>query len=110
MKIGLIMKALAEREWLKAILNHRDQHFGKNRSDVFINDLNIPKPDLHLGIGSGTHAEQTGNLMIAFERLCLDHRPDMVLVVGDVNATVACSLTAAKLRIPVAHSATSRNP
>ena len=104
------MRALDESDQLEAVLIHTGQHYDKNMSDIFFDELNIPKPDFHLGIGSGTHAEQTGNLMIAFERLCLDHRPDMVLVVGDVNATVACSLTAAKLRIPVAHSATSRNP
>lgn len=97
------MRALDESDQLEAVLVHTGQHYEKNMSDVFFGDLNIPKPDIHLGIGSGTHAEQTGNLMIAFERLCLDHRPDMVLVVGDVNATVACSLTAAKLGIPVAH-------
>jgi len=85
------------------VLIHTGQHYDPNMSDVFFDELNIPKPDIHLGIGSGTHAEQTGNLMIAFERLCLVKRPDMVLVVGDVNATVACSLTAAKLGIPVAH-------
>jgi UDP-N-acetylglucosamine 2-epimerase (non-hydrolysing) len=72
-------------------------------SDVFFRDLGLREPDVHLGIGSGTHAQQTGQTMIAFERLCLEDRPDLVLVVGDVNATVACSLVAAKLQIPVAH-------
>ena len=103
MKIAPIMAELEKQGELKGVLIHTGQHYDSNMSDVFFSDLNIPVPDMHLGIGSGTHAEQTGKLMIAFEKLCMDDRPDIVLVVGDVNATVACSLVAAKLHIPVAH-------
>jgi UDP-N-acetylglucosamine 2-epimerase (non-hydrolysing) len=103
MKIAPIMAELEKQGELKGVLIHTGQHYDSNMSDVFFSDLNIPVPDMHLGIGSGTHAEQTGKLMIAFEKLCMDERPDIVLVVGDVNATVACSLVAAKLHIPVAH-------
>ena len=90
------MAELEKQGELQGVLIHTGQHYDSNMSDVFFSDLNIPVPDVHLGIGSGTHAEQTGKLMIAFERLCMDERPDIVLVVGDVNATVACSLVAAK--------------
>lgn len=103
MKIAPILKAIEKGEKLEAVLIHTGQHYDVNMSDVFFRDLEIREPDFHLGIGSGTHAEQTGNLMIAFEKLCMKDRPDMVLVVGDVNATAACSMVAAKLHIPVAH-------
>ena len=66
-------------------------------------DLGLPEPDVHLGVGSGTHAEQTGGVMIAYEAECLRTRPDWVVVVGDVNSTIACTLAAKKLGIPVAH-------
>ena len=72
-------------------------------SDAFFRDLNIPPPYVHLGIGSGSHAEQTGRVMIAFEKILLKENPDLVIVVGDVNSTAACTLAAVKLRIPVAH-------
>jgi UDP-N-acetylglucosamine 2-epimerase (non-hydrolysing) len=72
-------------------------------SDDFFRDLGIPEPDINLGVGSGSHAEQTARIMMAFERACLEHRPDWVIVVGDVNSTIACALTAKKLGIRVAH-------
>jgi UDP-N-acetylglucosamine 2-epimerase (non-hydrolysing) len=72
-------------------------------SDVFFQDLNLPEPDIHLGIGSGTHAEQTGQVMMAYEKVLLKERPDMVIVVGDVNSTVACTLAAAKISFPATH-------
>ena len=103
MKIAPILAEIEKRSTLDATLVHTGQHYDANMSDVFFQDLGIRAPDVHLGIGSGSHAEQTGRLMIAFERLCTEDRPDLVLVVGDVNATVACSLVAAKLHIPVAH-------
>jgi UDP-N-acetylglucosamine 2-epimerase (non-hydrolysing) len=82
---------------------HTGQHYDANMSDAFFADLGMPQPDVHLEIGSGTHAEQTGGVMIAYEKECLKSRPDWVIVVGDVNSTVACTLAAAKLGIRVAH-------
>ena len=72
-------------------------------SDVFWRELGLPSPDLHLGVGSGTHAEQTAGVMLAYERVCLERRPSWVVVVGDVNATAACALVAKKLCLPLAH-------
>ena len=102
-KIAPIIAEIEKQGALNAVLVHTGQHYDLNMSDVFFRDLEIREPDVHLGIGSGSHAEQTGKLMIAFEKLCENDRPDIVLVVGDVNATVACSLVAAKMSIPVAH-------
>ena len=70
---------------------------------VFFEELELPQPDIYLGVGSGSHAQQTARVMLAFEPVLLEHRPDWVIVVGDVNSTVACALTAAKLGIRVAH-------
>jgi UDP-N-acetylglucosamine 2-epimerase (non-hydrolysing) len=103
MKVAPILAEIEKRKTLDAVLVHTGQHYDVNMSDVFFRDLGIREPDVHLGIGSGSHAEQIGKLMMAFEKLCEQDRPDLVLVVGDVNATVACSLVAAKLHIPVAH-------
>jgi len=72
-------------------------------SKVFFEELELPQPDIYLGVGSGSHAEQTARIMLAFEPVLLEHRPDWVIVIGDVNSTVACALTAAKLGIRVAH-------
>jgi UDP-N-acetylglucosamine 2-epimerase (non-hydrolysing) len=72
-------------------------------SDFFFKDLNLPQPDIHLGDGSRTHAEQTGKIMIEFEKVLFKEQPDLAIVVGDVNSTLACALAAVKLQIPVAH-------
>jgi len=72
-------------------------------SKFFFDDLQLPQPDVYLGVGSGSHAEQTAKIMIEFEKVVEETRPDLVLVVGDVNSTVACSLVASKLWVPVAH-------
>jgi UDP-N-acetylglucosamine 2-epimerase (non-hydrolysing) len=82
---------------------HTGQHYDAEMSDVFFQDLNLPRPDRFLGVGSGSHAEQTARVMVAFERTCLEEQPDLVVVVGDVNSTMACAITAKKLCIPVAH-------
>ena len=82
---------------------HTGQHYDYEMSKVFFDDLELPKPDYFLGTGSGTHAEQTAKVMVEFERVCIEERPDIVVVVGDVNSTLACSITARKLNIKVAH-------
>jgi UDP-N-acetylglucosamine 2-epimerase (non-hydrolysing) len=104
MKVGPIWRALdRRRDRYQPLLVHTGQHYDRNMSDVFFEDLGLPRPDLHLGVGSGSHAEQTAGVMVAFEKACLEHRPDLVLVVGDVNSTMAATITAKKLLIPVGH-------
>ena len=103
MKIAPLMKEFRKREEIEAKLVHTGQHYDKNMSDSFFKDLEIPSPDYNLGVGSGSHAEQTAKIMIEFEKVCLKEKPDLVLVVGDVNSTIACALVAVKLGIKVAH-------
>ncbi len=93
----------ARRRGLAHILVHTGQHYDAAMSDVFFRELGMPQPDVHLGVGSGSHAEQTARVMTAFEPACLQHKPRLVMVGGDVNSTLACALVAAKLCIPVAH-------
>src|SRR5919205_3319746 len=103
MKIAPVMRALAARGADQRLV-HTGQHYDARMSDVFFDDLGLPEPDVHLGVGSGTHAEQTARVMLAFERALADlPRPDWVLVPGDVNSTLAAALVASKLRIRVAH-------
>jgi len=85
------------------LLVHTGQHYDHQMSQTFFDALNIPAPDIHLGVGSGTHAEQVGNTMIAFEKVVMDQKPDWVVVVGDVNATLACSVTAKKQHVKCCH-------
>ena len=103
MKVAPLYHALDRRKWCTPLLVHTGQHYDDNMSAGFIDELGLPRPHHHLGIGSGTHAEQTGGVMVAYERLCRDHAPGLTVVVGDVNSTVACALAATKLLIPVAH-------
>jgi len=91
------------RRGLTNIFVHTGQHSDASMSTVFFDERGMPKPDIFLGVGSGSHAEQTARIMTAFERVCLEQKPDLVIVAGDVNSTLACALTAAKLEIPVAH-------
>lgn len=103
-KIAPLMRALSQyNEVFNTRLVHTGQHYDKNMSSSFFQELNIPNPDINLEVGSGTHAEQTANIMIKFERELLENRPDLVIVVGDVNSTLACAITAKKLGIKVAH-------
>jgi UDP-N-acetylglucosamine 2-epimerase (non-hydrolysing) len=103
MKVAPLYHALAKQGWCKPVLVHTGQHYDFNMSDAFFRDLALPEPDHHLGVGGGSHAEQTGGVMIAYEKVCKAAPPDWIIVVGDVNSTVACALVGAKLCIPVAH-------
>jgi UDP-N-acetylglucosamine 2-epimerase (non-hydrolysing) len=97
MKVAPILAALNERND-EALLVHTGQHYDARMSDAFFQDLGLPEPDFHLGVGSGSHAEQTARVMMAFEPVFLETRPDWLVVVGDVNSTLACALVASKLR------------
>lgn len=104
MKVAPIVKALEARgAAFEHILVHTGQHYDDLLSSSFFRDLGIPAPDVNLEVGSGTHAEQTARVLLAFEPVCREYQPDVVLVVGDVNSTLACALTAKKLGIDVAH-------
>lgn len=93
----------ARRRGIPNIFVHTGQHYDAAMSTVFFDELKMPRPDTYLGVGSGSHAEQTARVMIAFERVCMEHNPRLVIVAGDVNSTLASALAAAKLQIPVAH-------
>jgi UDP-N-acetylglucosamine 2-epimerase (non-hydrolysing) len=103
MKIAPLMNALKGHPTLEAILVHTGQHYDEKMSHSFFDQLNIPKPQINLEVGSGSHATQTARIMEKFEAVCFSEEPDMVLVVGDVNSTAACSLVASKLQIKVCH-------
>ncbi len=103
MKIAPLYHALAAESWCAPRIVHTGQHYDANMSDAFFADLGMPKPHVHLGVGSGGHGEQTGRVMIEYEKVCLAQRPGWIVVVGDVNSTLACALVGAKLLIPVAH-------
>jgi UDP-N-acetylglucosamine 2-epimerase (non-hydrolysing) len=102
-KMAPVVDAVARTGLFRQLVVHTGQHYDERMSAEIIDDLGFPKPDRFLGIGSGSHGEQTGFTLIAFERVLLEERPDLVVVSGDVNATLACSLAASKLGIPVAH-------
>ncbi len=103
MKIAPLDKAFQKYPSISHRIVHTGQHYDANMSKVFFDDLELPHPSVYLGIGSGTHAVQTARIMIEFEKVMLAEKPDLVIVVGDVNSTVACSLVCSKLLIPVAH-------
>jgi UDP-N-acetylglucosamine 2-epimerase (non-hydrolysing) len=103
MKIAPIVRALRAHGGLDYRIIHTGQHYDHDMNDVFFQELGIPAPDLFMAAGGGGHAQQTGKIMVAFEELCQQQRPAAVLVVGDVNSTLACSIVAKKLAIPVAH-------
>jgi UDP-N-acetylglucosamine 2-epimerase (non-hydrolysing) len=103
MKMAPIVEHMKKVPTLHGLLVHTGQHYDEGMSDVFFRELGIPVPDVHLGVGSGTHAEQTARVMVEFEKVCVREEPDLVLVVGDVNSTMACTIVAAKLLIRVAH-------
>lgn len=109
MKVAPIIRAIdkhnasAPARRIEPFFVHTGQHYDYEMSQVFFEDLKLPQPDVHLGVGSGSHAEQTGKTMIEVEKVLVREKPDLVIVVGDVNATLASALAAAKLHIPVAH-------
>jgi UDP-N-acetylglucosamine 2-epimerase (non-hydrolysing) len=103
MKIAPLYHALAREPWCEPQIVHTGQHYDANMSDAFFRDLGLPKPHFHLEVGSGTHAEQTGGVMIAYEKVALREKPDWIVVVGDVNSTAACAQVGTKLWIPVVH-------
>jgi UDP-N-acetylglucosamine 2-epimerase (non-hydrolysing) len=107
MKIAPIVRALQAQpqsaEMLSFKIIHTGQHYDREMNDVFFEELGIPQPDVFMAAGGGSHAQQTAKIMVGFEELCMNERPAAVLVVGDVNSTLACSIVAKKLNIPVAH-------
>jgi UDP-N-acetylglucosamine 2-epimerase (non-hydrolysing) len=103
MKVAPLYHALADENWCTPHIVHTGQHYDANMSDAFFRDLRLPEPAHHLEVGSGSHAEQTGRTMIAYEAVCMRDRPDAIIVVGDVNATAACAMVGTKLWIPVIH-------
>jgi len=104
MKIAPLARVMGKKHGqVTHLLVHTGQHYDYEMSDAFFRELEIPEPDVNLGVGSGSHAEQTGKIMIEFEKVLLQYKPDLIIVVGDVNSTIACSLVASKLGVKVAH-------
>lgn len=104
MKMAPIIRAMENYpDEIEHLLVHTGQHYDHKMSKAFFEDLDMPRPDIDLEVGSGSHAEQTARIMVAFEMVCLREEPELVIVVGDVNSTLACSITAKKLGIKVAH-------
>jgi len=103
MKIAPIVKVMAAYPQLHPILIHTGQHYDISMSRAFFEDLELPEPDIYLGVGSGSHAVQTAKIMVEFEKVVEQEKPDLIVVVGDVNSTLACSVVAAKLLVPIAH-------
>jgi len=103
MKIAPIHRLIKNSIRIEPILVHTGQHYDEKMSRVFFEDLGLPVPDVYLGVGSGSHAWQTGTIMIEMEKIMLEYKPGLVLVVGDVNSTMAATLVASKLHVPIAH-------
>jgi UDP-N-acetylglucosamine 2-epimerase (non-hydrolysing) len=103
MKIGPLMAEYTKHEHVEALLVHTGQHYDRKMSDLFFRQLGIPEPDINLEVGSASHAVQTAEIMKRFEPVMLEHKPDVVHVVGDVNSTIACGLVAVKLGVKLAH-------
>lgn len=103
MKIAPIVRAMDAYDGFRYQIIHTGQHYDREMNDVFFEELGIPEPDVFMAAGGGSHSEQTGKIMAAFEKYCQARSPDAVVVVGDVNSTLACSIAAKKLGLPVAH-------
>jgi len=104
MKVAPLHKAFQKHAGnVRHLIVHTGQHYDEAMSKIFFGDLELPQPDFYLGVGSGSHAQQTARIMVEFEKVLEEVHPDLVIVVGDVNSTVACSLVSVKMGIPVAH-------
>jgi len=103
MKVAPLYHALRKERWAEPVVVHTGQHYDPNMSDAFFEDLGLPRPDIYLGVGSGTHAEQTAKVMVSYEKVLNGVRPDLAVVVGDVNSTMAAAITASKVGVKVAH-------
>ena len=103
MKVAPLWRALDAADDFAPVIVHTGQHYDANMSDDFFRDLGMPKPKHHLGVGSGSHAEQTGGVMVAYEAVALADRPEWLVVVGDVNSTAACAMVGAKLGLRTVH-------
>ena len=103
MKIAPIIEEMKKYPEIEALLVHTGQHYDEAMSKLFFDDLNLPKPDIYLDVGSGGHGIQTGKIMIEFERVLQETKPDIAVVVGDVNSTIACGLVAVKMNVRLAH-------
>lgn len=103
MKMAPLVAEMTRHAHIRQTLVHTGQHYDANLSQIFFDELGLPQPDITLGVGSGTHAQQTARVMVGFEQVLKETKPDVVVVVGDVNSTLACAITAAKLWFPVAH-------
>jgi len=103
MKIGPIVRAMNKYTQIEPVLVHTGQHYDEKMSKLFFEDLELPEPDIYLNVGSATHAQQTAKIMVEFEQVIEKERPDMVLVVGDVNSTAACSMVSAKMGVKIVH-------
>lgn len=103
MKIAPIIDEMRKHTEIAASLVHTGQHYDEKMSKLFFQDLGLPKPDVYLGVGSGGHGEQTGKIMIEFEKIIAANKPDLVVVVGDVNSTIACGLVAVKMGVKLVH-------
>ncbi len=103
MKIAPLHRAFQKQPSLQSIIVHTGQHYDQKMSDIFFNQLGLPVPDFNLGVGGGSHTYQKANVMLKFEKILEQEQPDLVLVVGDVNATAACSIVSVKMGIPTAH-------
>ncbi|MBI4578691.1 MAG: UDP-N-acetylglucosamine 2-epimerase, partial [Planctomycetes bacterium] len=103
MKIAPLMRAYQAHPTIRPLLVHTGQHYDERMSRLFFDELQIPRPDINLEVGSGSHAQQTAAIMQRFEPVLIEHKPDAILVVGDVNSTIACALVAGKLGIAVFH-------
>lgn len=103
MKVAPLHRALEETDHFHSVIVHTGQHYDAQMSEIFFEQLELPRPDVYLGVGSGSHAQQTARVMTDFEEVVEEVQPDLVVVVGDVNSTLACALVATKLHVPVAH-------
>jgi UDP-N-acetylglucosamine 2-epimerase (non-hydrolysing) len=103
MKIAPLMRAYRQHPRIAPLIVHTGQHYDPNMSEVFFRQLQIPEPDINLGVGSASHAVQTAEIMVRFEKVLMEHAPEWVVVVGDVNSTIACGLVAVKLGVRLAH-------